>query len=117
MKKVILLPIFTTCLTIGIITNAIGKKLRELGDDAETIWIADDHDPLRKVPFPLPEDYEKYLGMPYSTIPCPDGCCSNFVEHFEKLFLRVMKDYKIDIKTKSGLSFRENGSLKIMNPA
>lgn len=84
------------------IANAIGKKLRELGDDAETIWIADDHDPLRKVPFPLPEDYEKYLGMPYSTIPCPDGCCSNFVEHFEKPFLRVMKDYKIDIKTKSG---------------
>ena len=91
------------------IANAIGKKLRELGDDAETIWIADDHDPLRKVPFPLPEDYEKYLGMPYSTIPCPDGCCSNFVEHFEKPFLRVMKDYKIDIKTKSGFEMYKSG--------
>lgn len=91
------------------IANAIGKKLRELGDDAETKWIADDHDPLRKVPFPLPEDYEKYLGMPYSTIPCPDGCCSNFVEHFEKPFLRVMKDYKIDIKTKSGFEMYKSG--------
>ena len=44
------------------IANAIGKALRELGNDAETIWIADDHDPLRKVPFPLPESYDKYLG-------------------------------------------------------
>ncbi len=65
------------------IANGIGKKLREKGKKAKTIWIADDHDPLRKVPYPLPEDYDKYLGMPYSTIPCPDGCCANFVEHFE----------------------------------
>lgn len=43
------------------IANAIGKALRELGNDAETIWIADDHDPLRKVPFPLPESYDQYL--------------------------------------------------------
>ena len=57
------------------IANAIGKALRELGNDAETIWIADDHDPLRKVPFPLPESYDQYLGMPYSMIPCPEGCC------------------------------------------
>ena len=25
------------------IANAIGKKLRELGKEAQTIWIADDH--------------------------------------------------------------------------
>ena len=30
---------------------------------------------LEKVPYPLPENYDKYLGMPYSTIPCPDGRC------------------------------------------
>ena len=79
------------------IANAIGKKLRELGKGAKTIWIADDHDPLRKVPYPLPEDYDKYLGMPYSMIPCPDGCCANFVEHFEKPLLSVMDDYGIEM--------------------
>ena len=84
------------------IANAIGKKLRELGKQAKTIWIADDHDPLRKVPYPLPEDYDKYLGMPYSVIPCPDGCCDNFVEHFEKPLLTVMDDYGIEMEAKSG---------------
>ena len=91
------------------IANAIGKKLREFGKKAKTIWIADDHDPLRKVPYPLPEDYDKYLGMPYSMIPCPDGCCSNFVEHFEKPLLSVMDDYGIEMETKSGFEMYKNG--------
>ena len=91
------------------IANAIGKKLRELGKEAQTIWIADDHDPLRKVPYPLPENYDKYLGMPYSTIPCPDGCCDNFVEHFEKPFLGVMDAYGIEIEQKSGFEMYKSG--------
>ena len=91
------------------IANAIGKKLREKGKKAKTIWIADDHDPLRKVPYPLPEDYDKYLGMPYSTIPCPDGCCANFVEHFEKPLLNVIDDYGIEMEAKSGFEMYKSG--------
>ena len=91
------------------IANGIGKKLREKGKKAKTIWIADDHDPLRKVPYPLPEDYDKYLGMPYSTIPCPDGCCANFVEHFEKPLLSVIDDYGIEMEAKSGFEMYQSG--------
>lgn len=91
------------------IANSIGKQLKKLGKDSKTIWIADDHDPLRKVPYPLPEDYDKYLGIPYSNIPCPDGCCDSFVEHFEKPFLEVLKDYGIDIELKSGFEMYKNG--------
>lgn len=91
------------------IANAVGKALRELGTEAETIWIVDDHDPLRKVPYPLPESYDQYLGMPYSNIPCPDGCCDSFVEHFEKPFLSVLDDYGIDIETKSGFEMYKQG--------
>lgn len=84
------------------IANAVGKALRKLGASARTIWIADDHDPLRKVPYPLPESYERYLGIPYSKIPCPEGCCANFVEHFEKPFLETMDDFGIELEVKSG---------------
>ena len=91
------------------IANAIGKKIREKGKKAKTVWIADDHDPLRKVPYPLPEDYEKYLGMPYSTIPCPDGCCDNFVEHFKKPLLNVLDDYGIEMEVKSGFEMYKSG--------
>lgn len=91
------------------IASAIGRELKKRGIEVETIWIADDHDPLRKVPFPLPESYDKYLGMPYSNIPCPEGCCASFVEHFEKPFLGVLDDYGIDIELKSGFEMYKEG--------
>ncbi|MDR2966340.1 MAG: lysine--tRNA ligase [Methanobacteriaceae archaeon] len=92
------------------IANAIGKQLKESGEKSLTIWIADDHDPLRKVPYPLPENYDKYLGMPYSNIPCPDGCCGSFVEHFEKPLFDVLDDFKIELTPYSGFEMYKNSS-------
>ena len=92
------------------IANAVGKQLKEMGEKSETIWIADDHDPLRKVPHPLPESYDKYLGMPYSNIPCPDGCCDSFVEHFEKPLLDVLDDFGIELTPKSGFEMYKDGT-------
>ena len=91
------------------IANAVTKVLNAPDTPAETIWIADDHDPLRKVPYPLPESYEKYLGIPYSKIPCPEGCCKNFVEHFEKPFLSTLDEFGIDLKVNSGAKMYEDG--------
>lgn len=91
------------------IANAIGKHLKKNGNNAETIWIADDHDPLRKVPHPLPKSYDKYLGMPYSNIPCPEGCCDSFVEHFEKPLFDVLDDFGIELTPYSGLEMYKNG--------
>ncbi|GAA5818756.1 MAG: lysine--tRNA ligase [Methanobrevibacter sp. CfCl-M3] len=79
------------------IANAVGKKLREMENDCETIWMADDYDPLRKVPYPLPKEFKKYLGIPYYNIPSPDGKDSNFVEHFEKPLFDVLDDYGIEL--------------------
>lgn len=90
------------------IANAVAKALHNLETPAKTIWIADDHDPLRKVPYPLPESYEKYLGIPYSKIPCPEGCCSNFVEHFEKPFLNTLSDFGIELEVYSGAKMYED---------
>jgi lysyl-tRNA synthetase class 1 len=91
------------------IANAVTKALKNLGASSKTIWIADDHDPLRKVPYPLPESYEKYLGIPYSQIPCPEGCCSNFVEHFEKPLLNILDNFGIELEVYSGAKMYKDG--------
>jgi len=91
------------------IANAVTKSLQKLGANSKTIWIADDHDPLRKVPYPLPESYEKYLGIPYSQIPCPEGCCSNFVEHFEKPLLNILENFGIELEVYSGAEMYNEG--------
>ena len=93
------------------IANAISKELRKLGANSKTLWIADDYDPLRKVPYPLPESYEKYLGQPYYEIPCPEGCCDNFVEHFQKPFTSTLDQFDIEeLEIKSGAQMYKSGA-------
>ncbi|MGA2677465.1 MAG: lysine--tRNA ligase, partial [Methanobacterium sp.] len=91
------------------IANAVAKTINVSDVPAKTIWIADDHDPLRKVPYPLPASYEKYLGIPYSRIPCPEKCCENFVEHFQKPFLNTLDCFGIELKVYSGAEMYKNG--------
>ena len=91
------------------IANAVTKALKNQGAPAEVIWIADDYDPLRKVPYPLPPEYEKYLGIPYAHIPCPEGCCENFVEHFKKPFIDTLDDFGISLKEYSGEKMYKEG--------
>ena len=91
------------------IANAVTKALKNQGAPAEVIWIADDYDPLRKVPYPLPPEYEKYLGIPYAHIPCPEGCCENFVEHFKKPFIDTLGDFGISLKEYSGEKMYKEG--------
>lgn len=91
------------------IANAVTKALKKLETNSKTIWIADDHDPLRKVPYPLPKSYEKYLGIPYSEIPCPEDCCSNFVEHFEKPLLSILNRFGIELEVYSGAKMYKEG--------
>ncbi len=91
------------------IANAVTKALKKQNAPAEVIWIADDYDPLRKVPYPLPPEYEKYLGIPYAHIPCPEGCCENFVEHFKKPFIDTLEDFGISLKAYSGEKMYKEG--------
>ncbi|MCD6481120.1 MAG: lysine--tRNA ligase [Thermoplasmata archaeon] len=73
-------------------TEAIYRALKDRGAEAELIYIGDTFDPLRKVyPF-LPEEYEKYVGMPLADIPCPCGEHENYAMHFLEPFLESLKD-------------------------
>ncbi|WBF07834.1 MULTISPECIES: lysine--tRNA ligase [Methanothermobacter] len=91
------------------IASSIAKSLKKDGFKSRTVWIADDHDPLRKVPYPLPESYEKYLGVPYSMIPCPEGCCESFVEHFQRPFLEALERFRIGVEHYSGARMYTEG--------
>ncbi|MDP3014351.1 MAG: lysine--tRNA ligase, partial [Candidatus Subteraquimicrobiales bacterium] len=67
--------------------DVVFRALVELGAEAKLIYVADTADPLRKVyPF-LPLSYERYVGMPLYRIPDPEGCHSDYTEHFLSPFL------------------------------
>jgi len=78
--------------------DAVRRSLDAIGAETELIYIADTADPLRRVyPF-LPESYEKYVGMPLYRIPCPDGCCENYADHFLKPFLAACEQLGVKLK-------------------
>ena len=51
------------------IADAVRRSIVENGGSAVAFWYADDFDPMRRVPHPLPSEYEQYLGVPYVDIP------------------------------------------------
>ncbi len=84
-------------------TEAIFRATKDLGAEAELIYIADDYDPLRKVyPF-LHPSYQEHVGKPLREIPCPDaegrpqGCGrhANYSEHFLEPFLSNLDELGI----------------------
>jgi len=79
-------------------TEAIYRALKDIGTEAELIYIGDTFDPLRKVyPF-LPSSYEKYVGKPIAEIPCPCEEHENYAMHFLEPFLNSLEE--IGVKPK-----------------
>jgi len=74
-------------------SDAVVRSLKEKGSDVKFIWVAENMDALRKVPAGIPENFKKYLGMPVADIPCPEGCCKSYSEHFCKKFVDSLKKF------------------------
>ncbi len=80
--------------------DAVKRAVEDMGGRAEIVYIADTFDPLRKrYPF-LPEEYEKYVGMPLSEIPCPCGEHESYAEHFLQPFLESLDILGIEVEVK-----------------
>lgn len=93
------------------IADGIRRAVEEQGGKAEAIWYADDFDPMRRVPWPLSEDYKKYLGMPYISIPSPDPNYRDFVDYFSRHFIESLDDFGINVKVYSGSEVYKSGRM------
>ncbi len=75
--------------------EAIYRALLDRGAEARLIYIADNFDRLRRLyPF-LPKSFEEHVGKPLSEIPCPEGCCASYAEHFLQPFLESLQQLDI----------------------
>jgi lysyl-tRNA synthetase class 1 len=73
--------------------EAVYRALKDKGVPAEFIYVAEDMDPLRKIPKGVPESYREYLGVPVTDIPDPHGCHDNYGEHHISDFFKVFSDF------------------------
>ncbi|MFO8109678.1 MAG: lysine--tRNA ligase [Thermoplasmata archaeon] len=68
-----------------------GDAIKRASDSGNLLYIADSIDPLRRV-YPFLEDhYEKYVGMPLHTIPCPCGEHESYAAHYLAPFLETIE--------------------------
>lgn len=93
-----------------ILADAIARSVRARGGKAQAIWLRDDLDQLRKIPAQIPPEFEKYLGTPVASLPCPEGShCESFVEHFGGPFVASLRRAGVDIKVYSGAQMYGSG--------
>ncbi|MDD1778860.1 MAG: hypothetical protein LUQ65_11915, partial [Candidatus Helarchaeota archaeon] len=74
-------------------SEALVRALRDAGQKVRFIWVAENMDPLRKVPAGIPDSFEQYLGQSVSELPCPEGCCGSYSEHFVNLFMDSLREH------------------------
>jgi len=70
--------------------ESVYRALKDAGKRAELIWVAEDMDPMRKVPSGVPASYEKYIGMPVTDIPDPNGCHASYAAHHVAEYFKVI---------------------------
>jgi len=91
---------------------AVAMGCRVQGYDSELIAFSDDKDGLRKVPAGMPEDLERWLGYPVSSIPDPFGDChESFGYHMTSLLLEALDTSGADYHFMSGTRVYEEGVL------
>jgi lysyl-tRNA synthetase class 1 len=72
--------------------ESVYKSLSE-SVNAKLVWVAEDMDPLRKVPEGVPKAFVKHIGMPVTDIPDPDGCHDNYADHHKAEYFKVFHDF------------------------
>ncbi|MGQ9582362.1 MAG: lysine--tRNA ligase [Thermoplasmatota archaeon] len=93
-----------------VIADGVARAVRDRGGRARLVWIADDLDPLRKLPKQLPPDFDSYLGRPCSSLPCPEGHSHSFVQHFVEPFLASLARLGVRPDALSGTEMYEKGN-------
>jgi len=73
--------------------ETVHRSLLDAGHKSKLIWVAEDMDPLRKVPAGVPANYEQYIGMPVTDIPDPDGCHDSYAAHHVEKYFEVIDEF------------------------
>ncbi|MDP7322864.1 MAG: lysine--tRNA ligase [Candidatus Woesearchaeota archaeon] len=69
------------------------RALKDAKIKAKLIWVAEDMDPLRKVPKNVPKDFEKYIGMAVTDVPDPDGNYKSYADRFKSEYFEVLDEF------------------------
>lgn len=73
--------------------ETVYRALKDAGVKTKLIWVAEDMDPLRKIPKNVPQEFEKYIGMAVTDVPDPDGNYGSYAERFKAEYFEVLDNF------------------------
>lgn len=73
--------------------ESVYRALKDSGVKSELIWVAEDMDPLRKIPEGVPKRFSEYIGSPVTDIPDPWGCHKTYAEHHVAEYTKVIDEF------------------------
>ena len=106
-------------LHIGRLSDTIRSEsvviaLNDAGVKTRFIWVAENMDPLRKVPEGVPKNYEKYIGTPVTDIPDTHKCHDSYAGHHMEEYFKVVDEFVLTKMEK--FSMREEYKKGNFNP-
>lgn len=90
-------------------TDLVHRALNGIGANSEFIFSWDDFDRFRKVPYGIPADFKKYIGMPYTSIPDPFGEYNSYAERFKQNFEQSLSELGINPRFISQTEMYQSG--------
>lgn len=87
-------------LHIGRLSDTIRSEsvviaLKDAGVKTRLIWVAENMDPLRKVPKGVPASFEKYIGVPVTDVPDPEKCHNSYADHHMEEYFKVIDEFVV----------------------
>jgi lysyl-tRNA synthetase class 1 len=75
---------------------AVANRLRKMGKKVKHLLVVYTQDPLKAKPPLITKEFEdKWKGVRILDVPCPVGCCGNWVEHWMTPFYKAYKKYDL----------------------
>ncbi len=73
--------------------ETVYRALKDIKAKAKLIWVAEDMDPLRKIPKNVSKGFEKYIGMAVTDIPDPDGNYKSYADKYKAEYFEVLDKF------------------------
>lgn len=87
--------------------TAVANRLRRMGKKVKHLLVIYTQDPLKAKPPLITREFEKrWKGIRILDVPCPKGCCNNWVEHWMNPFYQTYGKYGI-----GGIEFIETSKI------
>ncbi|HEY3249059.1 MAG TPA: lysine--tRNA ligase [bacterium] len=89
-------PIHVGSLRGVVLHDCVLRGLQDQGRDAVFLYGFDDYDPMDSRPQAVSPDFDRYLGVPLSEIPSPEGGAQSYAQHYGMNFSDVWRKVGAD---------------------